>query len=163
VAGIAMAGNPQARLLVARIEFDHKLQPDPCPSREQIERDARTAAAYVGFFKQHGARVVNMSWGGSVGDIENALEKCGLGKTPEARKATAREYFEIGKKALTDAIASAPRILFVTSAGNSNQDASFVEEIPAGIVLPNLLTIGAVDRAGDEAGFTSYGSATVPP
>ena len=157
VAGIAMAGNPQARLLVARIEFDHKLQPDPCPSREQTERDARTSAAYVAFFKQHGARVVNMSWGGSVGDIENALEKCGLGKTPEARKATAREYFEIGKKALTDAMASMPQILFITAAGNSNQDASFVEDIPAGIVLPNLLTIGAVDRAGDEVGFTSYG------
>jgi hypothetical protein len=157
VAGIAMAGNPQARLLVARIEFDHKLQPDPCPSREQTERDARASAAYVTFFKKHGARVVNMSWGGSVGDIENALEKCGLGKTPEARKATAREYFEIGKKALTNAMASAPQILFVTAAGNSNQDASFVEDIPAGIVLPNLLTIGAVDRAGDEAGFTSYG------
>ena len=157
VAGIAMAGNPQARLLVARIEFDHKLQPDPCPSREQTERDARTYPAYVVFFKKHGARVVNMSWGGSVGDIENALEKCGLGKTPEARKATAREYFEIGKKALTNAMASAPQILFITSAGNSNQDASFVEDIPAGIVLPNLLTIGAVDRAGDEAGFTSYG------
>jgi len=157
VAGIAMAGNPQARLLVARIEFDHKLQPDPCPSREQTERDARTYPAYVAFFKKHGARVVNMSWGGSVRDIENALEKCGLGKTPEARKATAREYFEIGKKALTDAMASAPQILFITAAGNSNQDASFVEAIPAGIALPNLLTIGAVDRAGDEAGFTSYG------
>jgi Subtilase family len=157
VAGIAMAGNPQARLLVARIEFDHKLQPDPCPSRELSEREARNHAAYVAFFKKHGARVVNMSWGGSVGDIENALEKCGLGKTPDARKATAREYFEIGKKALTDAMASAPQILFVTAAGNSNQDASFVEDIPAGIALPNLLTIGAVDRAGDEAGFTSYG------
>jgi Subtilase family len=157
VAGIAMAGNPQARLLVARIEFDHKLQPDPCPSREQAEREARSHAAYVAFFKTHGARVVNMSWGGSVGAIESALEQCGLGKTPEARKAMAREYFEIGKKALTDAMASAPQILFVTAAGNSNQDASFVEDIPAGIVLPNLLTIGAVDRAGDEAGFTSYG------
>jgi Subtilase family len=157
VAGIAMAGNPQARLLVGHIEFDHKLQPDPCPSREQTERDARAAAAYVAFFNKHHARVVNMSWGGSVGDIENALEKCGLGKTPEARKATAREYFEISKKALTNAMASAPQILFVTAAGNSNQDASFVEDIPAGIVLPNLLTIGAVDRAGDEAGFTSYG------
>jgi hypothetical protein len=157
VAGIAMAGNPQARLLVARIEFDHKLKPDPCPSREQSLREAKTSAAYIAFFKKHGARVVNMSWGGSVGGIEAALEQCGLGKTPEARKATAREYFEISKKALTEAMASAPEILFITAAGNSNQDASFVEDIPAGIVLPNLLTIGAVDRAGDEASFTSYG------
>ena len=157
VAGIAMAGNPQARLLVGRIEFGYTLKPDPCPSREQTELDAKSYRAYVDFFRKHGARVVNMSWGGSVGAIENDLEQCGIGKTPEERKATAREYFEIGKKALTEAMASAPGILFVTAAGNSNQDASFVEDIPAGIVLPNLLTVGAVDRAGDEVGFTSYG------
>lgn len=157
VAGIAMAGNPQARLLVGRIEFGATLKPDPCPSREQTERDAKAAAAYVAFFRKHGARVVNMSWGGSVRAIEGDLEQCGIGKTPEERKAIAREHFEISKKALTDAMASAPEILFVTAAGNSNQDASFVEDIPAGIVLPNLLTVGAVDRAGDEVGFTSYG------
>jgi hypothetical protein len=157
VAGIAMAGNPQARLLVARIEFGHTLKPDPCPSREQAERDARAAPAYVAFFRKHGARVVNMSWGGSVNAIEGELEQCGIGKTPEERKKIAREYFEIGKKALTSAMASAPEILFITAAGNSNQDASFAEDIPAGIVLPNLLTIGAVDRAGDEVSFTSYG------
>jgi subtilisin family serine protease len=58
---------------------------------------------------------------------------------------------------LTKAFASAPQILFVTAAGNSNNDASFIEDVPAGIVLPNLLTVGAVDRAGDEAPFTSYG------
>lgn len=157
VAGIALAGNPQARLLVARIEFGATLKPDPCPSREQTEREAKAYGAYVAFFRKQGARVVNMSWGGNVGAIENDLEQCGLGKTPEERKATAREYFEIGKKALTAAMASAPGILFVTAAGNSNNDASFIEDIPAGIVLPNLLTVGAVDRAGDEVGFTSYG------
>jgi subtilisin family serine protease len=157
VAGIAMAGNPQAKLLVGRIEFGATLKPDPCPSREQALRDAKAAQAYVDFFKKHGARVVNMSWGGSVGDVEQQLEQCGVGKTSDARKKTARELFEIGKISLTKAMASAPAILFVTAAGNSNQDASFVEDIPAGIVLPNLLTIGAVDLAGDEVGFTSYG------
>ena len=54
-------------------------------------------------------------------------------------------------------MASAPGILFVAAAGNSNANASFVEDIPAGIVLPNLIAVGAVDKAGDEASFTSYG------
>jgi len=102
-----------------------------------------------------------MSWGGSVQDIEGQLELCGIGKTPDERKKVAREYFDIQKDALTRAFASAPDILFVTAAGNSNQDASFVEDIPAGIALPNLITVGAVDRAGDEASFTSYGPTVV--
>jgi subtilisin family serine protease len=157
VAGIALAGNPGARLVVARIEFGHTLKPDPCPSRELALRDAAAAQAYVDFLKQTGVRVVNMSWGGDVNAIENDLEQCGIGKTPEERKAIAREYFDIQKNALTKAFASAPNILFVTAAGNSNNDASFIESIPSGIVLPNLLTVGAVDRAGDEAPFTSYG------
>lgn len=157
VAGIALAGNPQARLIVGRMEYQHTLEPDPCPSRELTLRDARSYQAYVDFFKRHGARVVNMSWGGDVKGIESQLEQCGIGKTPEVRKALAREYYDIGRKALTKAFASAPAILFVTAAGNSGDDATFVEDIPASIVLPNLLTVGAVDLAGDEAGFTSYG------
>ena len=157
VAGITMAGNPYARLVTARIEFDWHMLPDPCPTRELAERDARNQQAYVDFFKQHGVRVVNMSWGGSVKGIEEQLELCNIGSGPDERKKIARDYFEIQKDALTKAFASAPAILFVTAAGNSNEDASFIEDIPAGIVLPNLLTVGAVDKAGDEASFTSYG------
>jgi subtilisin family serine protease len=158
VAGIAIAGNPYARLVVGRIEFDWHLIPDPCPSRELTLLDAKNAQSYVDFFKQQGVRVVNMSWGGSVKGVEDQLELCNIGKTPDERKAIARDYFDIQKDGLTRAFASAPDILFVTAAGNSNQDASFVEDIPAAIVLPNLLTVGAVDKAGDEASFTSYGS-----
>ncbi len=157
VAGIALAGDPYARLVVGRIEFGWTLKPDPCPSLAQTEADAKAQQAYVDFFKREGVRVVNMSWGGSVKGIESDLEQCGVGKTPEERKALARKYFDIGAKSLEDAFAGAPEILFVTAAGNSDSDASFVEDIPAGIVLPNLIAVGAVDQAGDEAPFTSYG------
>ena len=157
VAGIAMAGNPYAQLINARIEFGYKLLPDPCPSRELADKNARNVQAYVDFLKQAGARVVNMSWGGSVRANERELELCNIGKTPEERKAIAREFFDLQRMALTSAFASAPEILFVTAAGNANQDSSFAEAIPAGIVLSNLLTVGAVDKAGDEAPFTSYG------
>jgi len=143
--------------MVARIEFSHSLKPDPCPSIEQARRDAAASAAYVDFFKRHDARVVNMSWGGSINDTEVELEQCGIGKTPDDRKRLARQIFEISRKALTDAMASAPGILFVTAAGNSADDATYTENIPAGIDLPNLLSVGAVDLAGEEAPFTSYG------
>jgi subtilisin family serine protease len=161
VSGIALAGNPYARLVVARIEFNDKLLPDPCPSREQSEKSARTPQAYVDFLKAHGVRVVNMSWGGNVLGYEGALELCGIGKNADERKALAREYFDLAKASLTKAIESVPEIMFVASGGNSNQDASFAEAIPSGIVLPNLVTVGAVDKAGDEASFTSYGPTVV--
>jgi subtilisin family serine protease len=161
VAGISLAGNPYAKVVVGRIEFDYRLLPDPCPSKELSERTARSSQAYVDFFRKNGVRVVNMSWGGSVKGEEEGLELCNIGKTPEERKALAREYFDIEKNGLAKAFASAPDILFVTAAGNSNSDASFEEFIPANIVLPNLITVGAVDKAGDEAGFTSYGPTVV--
>jgi len=161
VAGIAMAGNPYARLVNARIEFQHTLLPDPCPTRERVEKEARATQAYIDFMRKHGVRVVNMSFGGSVGDLESVLEQCGTGKTPDERKAIAREYFEIGRKALEMAMLSAPEILFVAAGGNSNDDASFTESIPAAISAPNLLSVGAVDKAGDEASFTSYGPTIV--
>src|SRR6185437_8962482 len=161
VAGITMAGNPYARLVVGRIEFDWHLLPDPCPTKELALRDAKNQQAYVDFFKRHHVRIVNMSWGGSVKGEEEQLELCNIGKTPGERKKIARDYFDIQKDALTRAFASAPNILFVTAAGNSNDDASFIEDIPAGIKAPNLITVGAVDKAGDEASFTSYGPTVV--
>jgi len=107
--------------------------------------------------KARGVRVVNMSWGGSPRDIEGAFEANGAGGTPDERKKTAREYFELSRAALTEAMRGAPEILFVAAAGNSNSDAKFDETIPSGIDLPNVLTVGAVDQAGEETSFTSFG------
>ncbi|MCF8168724.1 MAG: S8 family serine peptidase [Rhodoferax sp.] len=157
VAGIALEGNPWARLVSARISFDYKLQPDPCLSKKLALRSAKAHRTVVNYFKQHKVRVVNMSWGGSVKDNEESLELCGIGKSTEDRQKLAREIFEIEKKALIKAFSGAPDILFITAAGNSNSDSTFDEDIPSSIVLPNLMTVGAVDKAGDEASFTSYG------
>lgn len=52
----------------------------------------------------------------------------------------------------------APEILFIAAAGNSDNDAAFEEFIPSGIDLPNVLTVGAVDQAGEETSFTSFGA-----
>ncbi|MDB5872679.1 MAG: apr [Ramlibacter sp.] len=157
VAGIAMAGNPYARIANARIEFGHTLLPDPCPTPELHQRAADAFGAYVDFIKKTGARVVNMSWGGDLRSYEVELEQCGIGKDTAERRALARGYFDLHLKALTKAIASAPDVLFVTAAGNSGNDATFNDFYPSSIVLPNLVTVGAVDKAGDEASFTSYG------
>ena len=157
VAGIAMAGNPYARLANARIEFGHTLLPDPCPTPELQARAADNFMAYADFIRGSGARVVNMSWGGNLRSYEVELEQCGIGKDSAERRALARGYFDSHRQALTRAIASAPDVLFVASGGNSANNPTFNDAYPSGIVLPNLVAVGAVDKAGDEASFTSYG------
>jgi hypothetical protein len=161
VAGLLAAGNPAARIVVGRITFDHKLMPDPCPSKELSERSAAALKDYVAFFKRNKVRVVNMSWGTSLSEFEQGLEKCGVGKVAEERKKLARELFLIEKNAFEKAVASAPEILFVAAAGNSANDPSFQETFPSSTKLPHLVAVGAVDRAGDEAPFTSYGATVV--
>ncbi len=157
VAGIAIAGNPAARVLEARITFDYRVIPD-VPTLEQARKDAEAARRTVTYFREHGVRVVNMSWGGSPQGIEEAFEANGAGGTPEERHAKAREIFAIGKEALTEALKSAPDILFVVAAGNGNNNAEFSDFIPSGIDLPNILTVGAVDQAGEETSFSTFGA-----
>jgi subtilisin family serine protease len=160
VGGIAAAGNPFARLLAARMTYGHELIPE-APTLPQAHREAAMMLETVQYFRDNGVRVVNMSWGGSLRGIEDALEANGIGDSPEARKAFARELYDITDGALRRAIADAPEILFVTSAGNSDNDVRFDEFYPSSYDYPNLLTVGAVDKAGDETSFTSLGKVDI--
>jgi subtilisin family serine protease len=156
VAGIAARGNPAIRLAVGRITFDWHNIP-LAPSEELSRRTAADDQAYVDWFRSNHIRVVNMSWGGGPEDYETALEKNGIGKDAAERKAIATKLFTIERNGLYHAIQSAPGILFICAAGNADSNSSFNEMIPSSFKLPNLLTVGAVDQAGDEASFTSYG------
>ena len=158
VAGIAAKGNAQVRLLPIRITFDYRSIPQHAPSVERSRNEAAAAQACVDYMKKAGVRVVNMSWGESRANVESALEAKGVGKTPEERAAMAREIFGIQKNALEAAMRSAPEILFVAAAGNSDDNVEFAELIPSGIKLPNLVTVGAVDQSGNKTGFTSFGA-----
>ncbi len=109
------------------------------------------------YFKAHGVRAVNMSWGGSRQDIENALEQKGVGKDAAERAEMAREIFGIGRDALDKAIKSAPEILFIAAAGNSNNDSQFSEMIPSGLsAQPDHDRRGGSGR--EATGFTTFGS-----
>ncbi|HWA94358.1 MAG TPA: S8 family serine peptidase [Terracidiphilus sp.] len=156
VAGIASRGNPAIRLAVARITFDWHNVP-LAPSEELSQRAAADHKAVVAWFRANHIRVVNMSWGGTPKDVETALEKNGMGKDPADRKAIAAHLFSIERNGLYEAMKSAPEILFICAAGNADSDSSFNEDMPASFKLPNMLAVGAVDQAGDEASFTSYG------
>lgn len=156
VAGIALRGNPAARLVVDRITFDDKTIPTP-PSEALDRRVAADELTEVAYLRARHVRVVNMSWSGQASDDEAILEKNGLGGNAAQRAALANRLFAIERAGLYAALKSAPGILFVTVAGNRNTDTGFTGEIPASFALPNLLVVGAVDQAGDETTFTSTG------
>jgi hypothetical protein len=156
VAGIAARGNPAIRLSYVRVTYDNG-NPHMPPTDQLVKDNVRSDAAAVQWFKDHHIRVVNMSWWDTPSNYEKDLAANGIGKDTAERKQLARHYFEIERDGLLAALNSAPEILFVTIAGNNNADNAFEEVIPSSFRLPNLIVAGAVDRAGDETNFTSYG------
>ena len=160
VAGIAVAGNPFARVLCARISFDYHSTPAPILI-QAARAHARSYAETVAYFKAAGVRAVNMSWGWTMDEIENGLEANGIGASAEERKAMTEEIFGTLDQGLHDAIASAPEILFVNAAGNDDNDVKFERNIPSSYTLDNMMTVGAVDQAGQRTSFTSAGENVV--
>ncbi len=156
VAGIAARGNPAIRLAYARLTYD-LADPHTPPTEELASRYLDFYASTVAWFRANHIRVVNMSWWNRPSNYEKDLADNGLGKDAADRKQLARHFFNIERDAMLAALQSAPDILFVTIAGNNDADNAFEECIPSSFKLPNLLVTGAVDQAGDETGFTSYG------
>lgn len=156
VAGIAVDGNPFANVFAVTMLWDHRVE----PAKPSEELSKRVAASYISIaksLKDAGVRVVNMSWRYGPSSHESAMSYHGIGGTPEERKTKAAALFKIERDALNAAIASAPEILFVTGSGNEDNSADFEEYIPAGLVLPNLITVGAVDKSGNETSFSTFG------
>jgi subtilisin family serine protease len=150
----SVLGNPGARVLNTR--FDYKIEPVPEPMDEKVGKAmADYVTSAVDYMKKSGVRVVNMSWRITEPQIAATLARAE--PDPEKRKVRAKAIFETVNSALERAFRSAPNILFVAGAGNEDEDVDFVRSFPAGINLPNLVTVGAVDSALQPAGFTSYG------
>lgn len=160
VAGIASRGNPSVRLQVMRLEFPYEMIP-PAPTQAWADGFASAMRRSVDYYRRTGVRVVNMSWGLSATDLQQMLEVNRVGASEEERKALAKSYFDTVWNAFRTAIAAAPNVLFVAAAGNSNNSNAFTQSIPASFDLPNVLTVGAVDQAGDQAAFTSFGKVDV--
>jgi subtilisin family serine protease len=136
--------------------WEHRTEPVK-PTEELSKRTAEAYRQIVQSFRDQKLRVVNMSWRYGAAAYEGALAWHNIGATPEERKQLARQLFAIERDALKAAIAAAPEILFVAGSGNEDNSADFEEYIPAGLELPNLLTVGAVDKAGKETSFSTFG------
>jgi subtilisin family serine protease len=156
VTGIAVDGNPAARVVGARTSFDWH-----SPPRRPTEATARAFAQrhqdIVNYFKAAGVRVVNMSWGVGLKD-EYEDELIANGVSPEQAVVEGKRLFQIERQGLYDAIKNAPGILFVVAAGNGNDSADFSGEAPSSFKLPNVLVVAALDQAGEPTNFTTTGS-----
>jgi subtilisin family serine protease len=159
-AGIAVRGNAAARLVVAR--FNDQLPDLPfAPTAEWAHHLGADFQQMSDYFRTRNVRVVNMSWGDEPQEFETWISKTGGGADAAERKKRAADLYAIWRAAIETAIKNAPKTLFVTAAGNSDSDSGFIDDVPASLHVPNLISVGAVNQAGDETSFTSYGSAVV--
>ena len=92
------------------------------------------AVSAIYYAVNHGARVINASWGGI--DFTRPL-------------ADAISY------------ANAHNVVFVTAAGNEGANNDVVPSYPASIRLPNELSVAAVDANGQLPSFSNYGANSV--
>jgi subtilisin family serine protease len=157
VAGIAVAGNPFARIVHVTENWPYKAIPDTAPTIEEGAQWGAETKQAVAYLKQAGARVVNMSWRISRSAFEGMLESKGVGSSAAERAELSRKIFAGLHDGLEEAIRSAPDILFIAGSGNEDNDVDFAEYVPAGLRLPNLITVGAVDDQDKFTVFTTTG------
>ena len=95
----------------------------------------QAAVSAIYFAVNHGARVINASWGGS-------------------------QYSQAMLNAIS--YANSKGVVFVTAAGNNGVDNdTTLANYPANYRLPNELVVAAVDSSGNLASFSDYGPHTV--
>lgn len=156
VADIALAGNPNAEIIVARMEWWHGSPPVPCWSRELGDREAESIREQLQFLVDNGARVVNMSWGRAERAYLSNLEECFPDMPESERMELARYTVGAIRAVLIEGMKAAPDVLFVGAAGNAGSDMKTAN--PATLFdLPNFLLVGAVDRNGAATDWTNTG------
>ncbi|MDM7859227.1 S8 family serine peptidase [Alteromonas sp. ASW11-36] len=157
VADIAAQNLTSVKLMNIRMSWPD----DPIPTQPMDEAyvaklvDAAKQATQ--FMQENGVKVANMSWRLTRPMIEGMLVATGTETDPAVAQARAAKIFEQLSVGLTEAFAAAPDVLFIAGAGNEDENVEFVQSVPAGLNLDNLITVGAVDQALNPAGFTSFG------
>ena len=156
VASVVSQRNPSIEIVPIRISFDANQAFPTLYTAKRIENEIKMHKLVFNWLKFHKIPIVNMSWNHRAQDIETSLMNTGM-VNKQKRTILTKKLFTVLKKSLYEGIKSCSNTLFVIGAGNSN---SVVEEegfIPSSFILPNLITIGAVNHNGKRTGFTSIG------
>lgn len=156
VADIALRGNGQAEIVVARMEWWHGRPPVPCWSRELADREAASIADLLDFLVASGARVVNLSWGRAKSSYLGNLKACAPELPEDERDRLAQYTVDRIRAVLQEGMAKARHVLFVGAAGNAGKSLAEADQATR-FALPNLLLVGAVDRRGQLLDLTNRG------
>ncbi len=158
VAGIMLAGVPQARVAVFRSAWagEARLYHNRGPTDAELAAERANVEAIAAFVRANRVRVVNASLGFGRDYVEDQLRhEAETYATDAAVRARAEVIHQHRTETWRQVIAACPDTLFVVAAGNSNRDIVEYGDVPAALTLPNLLTVGAVDRYGEWATFTN--------
>ena len=101
-AGIALRGNPAARLVVARFNDDLPDYKFPPTDAWVMKMGADFPGGRSSSPGTRHVRVVNMSWGDTQAEFENWINKTGGGGDPILRKANASRLFHLWKESIQD-------------------------------------------------------------
>lgn len=158
VAGIMLAGVPQARLAIFRSAWagEARLYHHRGPTDAELAEERANVDAVAAFINANHVRVVNASLGFSLEYVADALRhERDTYQTDEQVMARARVVQAHRAASWNRVFAACPETLFVVAAGNSNQDVVEYGVTPAASNANNLLVVGAVDRFGGWATFTN--------
>lgn len=158
VAGIMLAGLPQARLAIFRSAWagETRVYRHRGPTDAELDAERANVEAIAAFIRAHHVRVVNASLGFSREYLEDELRhESSVYRSDDEVRARATVVHARRREIWASVFAACPDTLFVVAAGNSNRDVVEYEDVAASIEAPNLLVVGAVDRWGNWATFTN--------
>jgi len=155
IASIAASGVPSVELMIGRLDYRIGQVPPPIDEADAAARVAYADKA-VAYYKANGARIVNMSFRLTLPNVESSLAS--IEPDPVRRRERATIIYTRLHEGFEKAIRSAPEILFVAGAGNSNENNDVVRSFPAGVNADNLIVVGAVDSQLLPASISSYGA-----
>lgn len=157
VAGITMAGNPFARLAIFRSAWagEARVYFHRGPTDAELDAERANVDAIAKWIRDNHIRVVNASLGFGSDYVESQLRYESQYTTDEAVHARAQAVHARRQAAFEAVVDACPDTLFVFAAGNENRDVVEYNDVPASVSRPNLIAIGAVDKYGNWATFTS--------
>lgn len=158
VADVAAQGFKPVKLMNIKMSWPNmEIYKENPVNEEYVDKLVAAAKESIAFMRQHNVRVANLSWRLSMPMFEEIILVTGIETDPKKAKQRAQKLFHTLDDGLMAAFASAPDILFIAGAGNEDENVEFVKSTPAGINLPNVITVGAVDPGLQPTSFTSFG------